>query len=60
MPLNLAYFTYGACMAGFAEPHFHLDRCKRNATFSSVLVWPLLKISSWRYDRKIKKYELDD
>ena len=60
MPLNLAYFAYGARKAGFEEPDFHLDRRKRSATFLSVLLWPLLKIASWQYDRKIKKYDFDD
>lgn len=60
MPLNLSYFAYGARRAGFEEPDFHLDRRKRSATFLSVLLWPLLKIASWQYNRTIKNYDLDD
>ncbi len=60
MPLNLAYFAYGARKAGFGEPEFHLDRRKRSSAFWAMLFWPLLKMATWYYDRKIRKYDLED
>ena len=60
MPLNLAYFAYGARKVGFGEPEFHVDRRKRSSVFWAMLFWPLLKMATWYYDRKIRKYDLDD
>lgn len=60
MPLNLAYFAYGARKAGFEEPEFHVDRRKRSAIFWAILAWPWLKLGSWHYNRKIRDYDLED
>lgn len=60
MPLNLSYFAYGARKAGFEEPEFFVDRRKRSSSFLAIALWPLLKISSYIYDFKIKNYDMDD
>lgn len=60
MPLNLSYFAYGARKAGFEEPEFFVDRRKKSSIFYTIALWPLLKISSFLYDQKIRNYDLDD
>jgi SAM-dependent methyltransferase len=60
MPLNLSYFAYGARKAGFEEPVFHVDRRKRSSGFLATALWPLMKLSSALYDRKIRNYDLED
>lgn len=60
MPLNLAYFAYAARKAGFEDLEIHIDRRKRSSIFWTILAWPLLKLGSWFYNRKIRRYDLED
>lgn len=59
MPLTYPYFHYGASTAGFTEINFHTDRLKKGALFLSFLLWPLLRLSTFRYLRCLKKYDAD-
>ena len=59
MPLSYPYFHYGASTAGFMEISFHTDRLKKGALFLSVLLWPFLRISTFRYLRRLKSYDAD-
>ncbi|MDA7930172.1 class I SAM-dependent methyltransferase [Akkermansiaceae bacterium] len=57
MPLTYPYFHYGAATAGFTEISFHTDRLKKGAIFLAIILWPFLKLSTFRYLRRLKQYD---
>lgn len=57
MPLSYPYFHYGCATAGFKDISFHADRRKKGCLALACLLWPLLKLSSIRYERYLKKYD---
>jgi len=59
MPLSYPYLHYGLRKAGFRSIRFHMDRRKKGASFLAVLLFPLLRWSSWSYARALKKYDLE-
>ena len=59
MPLSYAYLAYGLRRSGFHNVAMQPDRLKRGSMFWLALLWPLLRLSSWRYGRNILKYDQD-
>ena len=57
MPLSFPYFHYGMARAGFEGINLMVDRLKRSCLFWYVLLFPIIKISSFLYSRKLKKYD---
>jgi SAM-dependent methyltransferase len=60
MPLNFAYYAYGLRSAGFAgggDISLHFDRYKKSARGLLFLSYPIFKLASALYKRKIKKYD---
>lgn len=56
MPLNYAYYASGLRAAGFKDISLHFDRYKRSA-IGLLLGYPIFKIASALYKRKIQKYD---
>lgn len=57
MPLSYPYFHYGMVRAGLKDVTFIPDRLKKSCLFWTVLLYPLLKLSSLLFSRKLKKYD---
>ncbi|MBF0186152.1 MAG: methyltransferase domain-containing protein [Magnetococcales bacterium] len=56
MPLSLAYLAYGLRRSGFGEIQVYPDRRKKSAIVLSMLFYPVFKLGSMLYKRKINKY----
>jgi SAM-dependent methyltransferase len=57
MPLNYSNFIYGVKKSGFKSFDLFIDRRKKSAAFLSFLFFPLLKFSSFMYNKSLKKYD---
>lgn len=57
MPLSYSNFHYGLRKAGFDRIEFHVDRRKKGALIPALLMYPLLRYSSYKAERDLKKYD---
>ena len=57
MPLSFPYFHYGISRAGFRDIILISDRYKKSCLFWYILLYPVIKLSSLFYSRKLKKYD---
>jgi len=57
MPLSFPYFHYGMVRAGFEDMNIMSDRLKKSCLFWYVLLYPMIKLSSLLYSKKLKKYD---
>ncbi len=57
MPLNYAYFVYGLKRLGFVDVQFHKDRSKRSSYGLALMFYPILRLASAWYDRRLKAYD---
>ena len=57
MPLTYPYFHYGLTKENFKHISFHADRKKKGCLFLAFLLWPLLKLSSFKYSKQLKRYD---
>lgn len=59
MPLSYAYLAYGLRSAGYNSIAVQADRLKRGALIWLIMLWPFLRLASWRYSKRIEKYDHD-
>ena len=59
MPLNYAYFVYGLKRLGFVDPQFYKDRSKRSSYGLALIFYPLLRLASAWYDRRLRAYDAE-
>jgi SAM-dependent methyltransferase len=59
MPLSYPYFHYGLVKEGFGDISFFTDRKKKSCLFWALLLWPIFKLSSFIYQRNLRKYDQD-
>lgn len=59
MPLSYTNFHYGLRKAGFNDIQFTIDKRKRGALIPSILMFPILKFSSFIAEKNLKKYDKD-
>lgn len=57
MPLSFPYFHYGMARAGFEDINLISDRFKRSCLFWYVILFSVIKLSSFLYSRKLHKYD---
>ena len=57
MPLSFPYFHYGTARAGFEGINLISDRFKRSCLFWYVILFSVIKLSSFLYSRKLHKYD---
>lgn len=56
MPLNFAYYACGLRAAGFRDISLNFDRYKKSAVGLLTISYPIFKLTSALYKRKIQKY----
>ncbi|ODS23569.1 hypothetical protein AB835_08120 [Candidatus Endobugula sertula] len=59
MPLSYSNYHYGLRKSGFNQIEFHVDRKKRGALIPALLLYPLLKWSSYRADKRLQRYDTE-
>lgn len=59
MPLSFAYLAYGLRRAGYESISVRADRLKRGSLGWLMLFWPLIRLASWVYGRKIHAYDAE-
>lgn len=57
MPLSFPYFHYGMVRAGFEDIKLMSDRLKKSCLFWYFLLYPMIKLSSMLYTKKLMKYD---
>ena len=57
MPLSYYYIDYGLRMEGYADTALHIDRLKSSALVLYFLMFPLLRLASWRFSVNARKQD---
>lgn len=57
MPLSYSNFHYGLRKSGFDSIEFYVDRRKKGALVLALLIYPILKYSSYRAGKNLKRYD---
>lgn len=59
MPLSFPYFHYAIVRAGFEGITLMSDRLKKSCLFWNILLYPMIKLSSLLYSKKLHNYDTE-